>query len=182
MADEGAADVLGGDDGVLDTSSKKGGIASLFSGLLKWILIGIAAVILIVTVAVIVFKIMDPSGTAKSIPISEEYRETREELEWYRSIEQIRTQTSDLVPASVTVTVAIGYKKDDKRASSEITARQVEIIDFLRRYFAECTVEDLKPANEDVIKLQIKDQINEDILTSSSIRDIKFTQKDVIQQ
>ena len=182
MADEGAADDLGGGDLGGDTSSKKGGVGGLFSGLLKWILIGVAAVILVVTIAVVVFKIMSPSGSAKNIPISEEYKTTREELDWYRSIEQIRTQTSDLVPASVTVTVAIGYKKDDKRAASEITARQVELIDFLRRFFAECTVDDLKATNEDVIKQQIKDQINEDILTSSTIRDVNFTQKDVIQQ
>ena len=34
--------------------------------------------------------------------------------------------------------VALGYKEDDKVASAEITKRQIEIKEFLRRYFSSC--------------------------------------------
>jgi flagellar FliL protein len=117
-----------------------------------------------------------------SIPVSEEYTVKRESYDWYTSIDQIRTSTSDPVPASVSVTIALGYKKEDKAASTEITERRIEIIDFLRRFFSEQTVEDLRPQNEEVLRQQIRDQINDDILSNSRIRDVRFTGKDVIQQ
>lgn len=117
-----------------------------------------------------------------NIPISEEYTTKRESYDWYTSLEQIRTSTSDPIPASVSVTIVLGYKKDDKAASTEITERRIEIIDFLRRYFSEKTVEDLRPQNEDVLRQQIRDQINDDILSNSRIKDVRFTAKDVIQQ
>lgn len=97
-------------------------------------------------------------------------------------MDQIRTSTSDPVPASVSVTIALGYKKEDKAASTEITERRIEIIDFLRRFFSEQTVEDLRPQNEEVLRQQIRDQINDDILSNSRIRDVRFTGKDVVQQ
>ena len=182
MADEGAADDLGGEFSG-ETSSKKGGIGGLFSGLLKWILIGVAGVILVVTIVIITNKIIGAGGNPQtSVPISETYSIAREDYDWYTSLDQIRTQTSDLVPASVNITIALGYKKDDKKASTEITSRRIEIIDFLRRFFSERTIEELKPKNEELLKQQIRDQINDDILSNSRIRAVMFTQKDVVQQ
>ena len=182
MADEGAADDLGGEFGG-DAPAKKGGIGGLFSGLLKWILIAVAGVILVVTIVIITNKITNSGGKNQvSAPVSEEYSARREEYDWYTSIDQIRTQTSDSIPANVSVTVAFGYKKDDKQASTEITARRIEIIDFLRRFFSEKTTEELRPQNEEQLKQQIRDQINDDILSNSRIRAVKFTAKDVIQQ
>ena len=182
MADEDAGD-LGDDVGGGAGGGKKGGLKGVLPGLLKWILIGVAAVILIVTIVVITTIILNKAGSKQTaIPVSEEYTTQREEYDWYTSIDQIRTLTSDPVPASVSVTIALGYKKDDKAASTEITSRRIEIIDFLRRFFSEQTIETLKPQNEESIRQQIRDQINEDILSNSRIRDVRFTAKDVVQQ
>lgn len=182
MADEGAADDLGGDFGG-ESSSKKGGIGGLFSGLLKWILIGIAGIILVVTIVIITNKITGAGGQSQAaIPVSDEYTAQREEYDWYTSIDQIRTQTSDPIPASVSVTLAFAYKKDDKAASAEITSRRIEIIDFLIQFFSEKTADELIPKNNRLLQQQIRDQINDDILSYSRIRDVKFTAKDVIKQ
>ncbi|MBP3365983.1 MAG: flagellar basal body-associated FliL family protein [Treponema sp.] len=184
MADESNADDLGDDIGSESSSGKKGGLKNAFPQLLKFILIGVAAVIFIVTIVVVTTIILNKGGKTPSaaIPVSEEYTVKRESYDWYTSLDQIRTSTSDPVPASVTVTIALGYKKDDKTASTEITERRIEIIDFLRRFFSEQTVEDLRPQNEEVLRQQIRDQINDDILSNSRIRDVRFTGKDVIQQ
>ena len=48
--------------------------------------------------------------------------------------------------------------------------------------FSERTVEDLKPQNEEILRQQIRDQINDDILSNSRIRDVRFTTKDVVEQ
>lgn len=182
MADEDAGN-LGDDGDIGESSGKKSGGKGVIPQILKFVLIGVAAIILIVTIVFITTLIINKGGKSQTnIPISEEYTTKRESYDWYTSLDQIRTSTSDPIPASVSVTIVLGYKKDDKAASTEITERRIEIIDFLRRYFSEKTVEDLRPQNEDVLRQQIRDQINDDILSNSRIKDVRFTAKDVIQQ
>jgi len=183
MADDAAADL--GDDlgGAGDAPAKKGGLKGAFPALLKWILIALAAVIFIITVVFIAVKIMTKGGNSNTVvPISEEYTTQREELDWYTSLDQVRTQTSDQIPSSVSVQIALGYKHDDKQAASEITARKIEIIDYLRRYFSSKTAEELGPTRENEIKIEIRDGINDNILSSSKIRSVMFTAKDVVSQ
>ena len=93
----------------------------------------------------------------------------------------MRAKTTDTIPASVIVNVVIGYKVDDKIASNELTARKIEIQDYLRKYFSSKRIADLKPHNEDMLKLEIKNDIN-DILTSSSIKDVRFLKFEVVEQ
>ncbi len=184
MADDNAADDLGaGELGGGDAPAKKGGLKGAFPGLLKWILIGLAAVIFIITVVFVATKIMTGNGSSQTVvPISEEYTVKREDYDWYTSLDQVRTQSADAIPSSVIVQVALGYKKDDKQASTEITARRIEIIDFLRRFFSSKTAEELRPEGEEILKQQIRDQINDDILSNSRIRAVMFTAKDVVSQ
>jgi flagellar FliL protein len=116
------------------------------------------------------------------IPISQEYQGKREVLDWYQSIGIIRTKSSDPIPASVSVEPVLGYKHEDKATASEITQRQIEIKDFLRRYFTERTASDLRPQNEEKLRIEIRNSINDDILTSSKIRDVKFLSLDIVEQ
>jgi len=187
MADENADMNMDGDstadDSVTAGGKKKGGLKAILPQLLKWLIIGVVAVIFIVSVVLITLNFKEGNGKPQTtIGVSEEYTEKREKFDWYTSLDQIRTTTADPVPASVIVQVALGYKKDDKAASTEITARTVEIRDFLRRYFSEKTIEELKPQNEPLIRQQIRDQINDDILSDSRIRDVRFLNKDVVEQ
>ena len=117
-----------------------------------------------------------------AIPTSQEYVGKREVLDWYQSLGSISTKTSDDIPASVIVEVVLGYKKDDKTTSTEITQRTIEIKDFLRRYFTGLKAEDLQPINEDKRRIEIRNAINDDILSSSKIRDVRFLNLQVIEQ
>lgn len=162
---------------------KKGGIGALLPSLLKWVAIALGAIILIVTVVFITMKIMGGNSSAETaIPISEEYAGKREILDWYTSLGSIRTKTSDAIPASVIVEVVLGYKKDDKATSTEITSRTIELKDFLRRYFTEKTIADLKPQNEEKLRIEIRNAINDDILSTSKIKDVRFLSFDVVEQ
>jgi flagellar protein FliL len=162
---------------------KKGGVGNLLPGLLKWVAIALGAIILIVTVVIVTMKIMGGNTSAETaIPISEDYAGKREILDWYTSLGPIRTKTSDAIPASVIVEVVLGYKKDDKATSTEITSRTIELKDFLRRYFTEKTVTDLKPQNEEKLRIEIRNAINDDILSTSRIKDVRFLQFDVVEQ
>jgi flagellar FliL protein len=95
---------------------------------------------------------------------------------------QIRTKSSDILPASIVVEVVLGYKLDDKTTASEITSMQIEIKDFLRRYFTEKTSLELRPSNEDKLRVEIRNSINDDILSTTKIRDVRFLSLEVIEQ
>ncbi len=116
------------------------------------------------------------------IPVSQEYGGKREVLDWHTSLGQIGIKTSDAIPASVIVEVVLGYKQADKAASTEITQRQIQIKDYLRRYFTKLSVEDLRLRNEEERRSEIRNAINEHILSSSEIRDVRFTRLDIIEQ
>ena len=122
------------------------------------------------------------TGTTAAIPMTEEYTASKEILDWYTSLGLIQTRTMEANPASVRVDVVLGYKKEDKATSTEITQRTVELKDFLRRYFTQKTAEELRPQNEENLKIEIRNAINDSILSSSKIKDVRFMQMDVIQQ
>ena len=114
--------------------------------------------------------------------ITEDYKEFAEELDWYQSLGEIQTRTSDTTHASVVVNIFLGYKKEDKVASAEITAQKIPIRDFLRNYFADKTVDELTPKNEEKLKIEIRNEINDTILNKSKIRKISFDKLNVVQQ
>lgn len=152
-------------------------------GILKWILIALGAVILIVVVVVITVRFVGNNTTRQvAIPTSDEYHVQREALAWYSSLGPIRTRTSDDVPASVIANVYLGYTKEDKAAATELNERKVELVDYLRRYFTEKTIEELKPNNEARLKIELRNAINDEILSNSKIRDVSFQQLDVVEQ
>lgn len=189
MADDNLDLDVGGGEGGGEAAAggkKKGGggkLAGLFSGMLKWILIGVGGVILIVVIVFVAITLVRKNSTpAAAVPISEEYTARREVLDWYTSLATIRTRSADTVPASIVVDLALGYKQGDNAASTEITSRLVELNDFLRRYFAQKTYAELQPQYEENLKIEIRNAINDQILSSSKIRDIAFKQLDVVQQ
>ncbi len=183
MADDEDFGMDGGGEDAGAAPAKKGGIGGLLPTLLKWVAIAIGAIVLIVTVVIITMNIMNKngSGSANVVPISAEYTSKREELDWYQSIGQISTTTSDTPSANVIVEVVLGYKTEDKAASAEITKRQIEIKDFLRRYFKAKSKNELRVQDEDKLKMEIRNSINDDILTKSKIRDVKFMTLTVIE-
>ncbi len=182
MADE--DDGLGLDDGGSDAAAPaKGGKGLLIPSLLKWVAIGLGAIILIVTVVVITMKVVGGNQSQVSaVPMTEEYTATKEILDWYTSLGETQTTTMEANPATVTVEVVLGYKKEDKATSTEITQRTVELKDFLRRYFTQKTAEELRPQNEENLKIEIRNAINDSILSSSKIKDVRFLKLRVIQQ
>ncbi|MCR5724586.1 MAG: flagellar basal body-associated FliL family protein [Treponema sp.] len=180
MADDddmGGLDDAGGDSA---PAKKGGGMGGALPGLLKWVAIGLGAIILIVTVVIITMKVAGGNTSAQAVvPVAEEYTTHRELLDWYNSLGSIRTRTNEANPATVIVEVVLGYKKEDKATSTEITQRTIELKDFLRRYFTQKTADELRPQNEENLKIEIRNAINDSILSSSKIKDVRFMQLDV---
>ena len=182
MADE-DSDIDLGEGSDVDATPAKKGIGGLLPTILKYVGLGVGAVILIVTVSLITVKIVTKNSTkTQQVPISEDFKEYAEELDWYTSLGEIQTRTCDAEHASVVVNIFLGYKKDDKVASAEITAQKIPIRDFLRNYFADKTVEELTPKKEEKLKIEIRNEINDTILNKAKIRKISFDKLNVVTQ
>lgn len=179
MADEDLELDDGGEGAAAGGGKSKGG--GFLPTLLKWLAIVVGAIILIVTVVVITMNIMqgNNSNSTSVIQTGEEYSTKREALAWYTSIGQLTYKTKTEPAATVIVNVILGYKEDDKNASTEISKRMYEIKDCLRQYFVYKTREELLKTDEKKFLLELKNSINDDILTTSKIYDIKFDQFDI---
>ena len=58
----------------------------------------------------------------------------------------------------------------------------MELKDFLRRYLRGKTKAELSnPNNQEKLKMEIRNGINDKVLSSSKVRDIQFEQLDVIE-
>lgn len=179
MADDDDLNLEGGEAGTGETGGKKG--SGMLPMLLKWVAIVLGALIFIVTIVVVTVNIMGGAGKSQTtIPISEEYTGLREVLQWYQAVGTIQTRTSDSIPASVVVEIALGYSTDDKTISAELSARIVELKDFLRSYFRRKTAAELR--NEEKIKIELRNSINDNILSRSKIKDVRFTKYEIVEQ
>ena len=182
MSDDDSLDLDLDDSGVAGGQKKKGFFSGMLFTVLKWIAIVIGGLLLIITVVVATtYIIVQNKPTTSAYPAAEEYKGKRETLSWYSSLGQIRTKSSDVIPASVVVEVVLGYKLDDKATASEITSRQIEIKSFLRRYFTSKTSAELAPFNEDKLRIEIRNTINDDILSTTKIRDVRFLMLEVVE-
>ena len=121
-----------------------------------------------------------PYENASLSHIPEEYRDSKDVLQYYSEVGAIKIFTKDVVPGTIVVNVELGYSQNDKTTSQELTARLVELKNFLRTYFQSKTIAELK--QEEKIKIEIRNQINDNILSKSKIKAVAFTQYDIIEQ
>lgn len=163
---------------------KRGGLGNLLPTLLKFAAIGLGALIFIVTVSVITYNIMNKGGKTQTIisdPMSP-YVGTRPVFAYYNQIGLVSTRTRDVVPTTVSVDMIIGYDLEDPEATSELTSRQYELRDFVRRYFTGKYAEELAPENEETLKNEIREQLNTRFLDTARVRIILFNRLDVMEQ
>ena len=182
MSDSDELDLEGGDAPGLDTAKKASGLAMLLPNLLKFVAIGLAAVIFIVTVSVITHNVLSKGGQSQTvIPSASPFVGARPQYAVFTSIGLIRASTRDTMPFSVVVDMVIHYDQNDNTASGEFTARLYELRDFVRSYFRAKSADELKPENEPRLKQEIIEQLNTKILNSARARMITFNQLDVMQ-
>jgi flagellar FliL protein len=174
MADQ-ADDELGADGAEGDAGDGKkkkgGGLAALLPNLLKFIAIGLAALILIVTVCIITFSIMNKGGKNQTVvPQTDSYVATKPVYSVFTLLEEVSTRTRDTSPYTVVVKLNIGYDEGDNATASEFTQRRYVMQDFLRNYFARKYAEELKPENEARLKNEIKELLNTQVLDKARAR------------
>jgi len=186
MSDSDDIDLEGGDAPAPGGSPKKrgGGLGNLLPTILKFVAIGIGALIFIVTVSVITYSIMNKGGKSQTVisdPTSP-YIGKRPEYAMYTLLGSITTRTRDYPTSStVTVELIIGYDLNDQLAATELNSRQYEMRDFIRRYFTSKSAADLTPDKEEEIKREIREQLNTRFLDTARARIILFNRLDVME-
>jgi len=173
---------LGGDDvGGAESGKKKGGGSGFLPTLLKFIAIGLGALIFIVTVAVITFKILSSRGESQTVldPTSE-YIGTRPQYATFSLIGQINTRSRDQ-NHTVVVDMLLEYDLNNNAAQTELTGRVNQLRDFTRNYFASKYYSELEPENEGRIKQEIREILNTRYLDTAKVRGILFNKLDVME-
>lgn len=182
MSDSDNQDFTDGEEGLEATGTPKKSGSGFLPSLLKWIAIGLGSLLVIVTICIITvnaLKNSDPDN--KALPKSAEYANKGENLSYYDAIDAFNVNSNDKPPRTIRVNLVFGYTKDDKTVSADITNHQYEIRDWLRRYFRFKTAADLGPEKEGDIQLEIRNGINDDILSNTKIKSVKIMQLDVIE-
>jgi flagellar FliL protein len=171
-------------DGPAPSSAPKkaSGLSALLPNLLKFVAIGLGALIFIVTVTVITVNIVNKGGSSQTvIPSASPFTGARPQYQAFTMIGSIRTSTKDQIPYSVIVDMVIGYDMNDNTTATELTARIYELRDFVRVFFKSKMAIELAPENEARLKQEILEQLNTKILNSGKTRIILFNQLDVIE-
>ncbi len=158
----------------------KGGGAGILR-LLMWIGIALGAVIFVVTVVIVTVNIINKQGKPMTqVALGETYQRATPEYEYFTTIGEIRTRTTDVEPSSIVVKINLGFEKGDKDTPTMLTARIHQMRDELRRYFSATTAQYLEPRNEERIKEEIREKLN-NMLAKPAIKEVLFEKLDVIK-
>jgi flagellar FliL protein len=179
----GDGEAEGAESGGGKKKKKIAGLAALLPNLFKFAAIGLAALVFIVTVAIITYNIMSKGGKNQTsvAEAASPYVGKRPEYQMFTSINSVRTRTKDTTPYSVVVNMVIGYDMNDKNAQTELTSRLYELRDFVRTFFSGKYAAELQPENEARLKQEILEAINTRYLDTSRARIILFEQLDVME-
>ena len=181
MSDSDDLDLDGSESPGAAVPKKTSGLAALLPNLLKFVAIGLGAIVFIVTVSVITYNILNKGGRSQTvIPSHSPFVGARPQYQFFTSVGLIRTSTKDPLPYSVVVDLVIGYDLNDNAAQTELTGRLYELRDFVRVFFKSKTADELRPENEPRVKQEILEQLNTRILNSARARIILFNQLDVM--
>lgn len=183
MADIGNADELTFADGSEEGQSAARGTGAdpRLSRLLLFFGIGLGVVIVTVAVSAIGAEIVSHRGSpAATISNYENYGTATPLYQYVGTIGEIRTHTSDTPAYAITVRIILGFDMKDQDSPVEVNGRMPEIRDFLRRYFTEKLAADLTPDREQILKDDIRDNLNH-ILSKPSVKEVLFDQLDVMK-
>ncbi|MDR1985840.1 MAG: flagellar basal body-associated FliL family protein [Treponema sp.] len=172
----------GSPEGEGSSKKKAAGLIAFLPHLLKFVAIGLGVLVLIVTVVVITYNILNKGGKSQTVvPENSPYIGSRPQYSMFSAIGTIRARTKDPTPYAVVVDMIIGYDLNNAQAATELTGRLYELRDFVRNYFSSKYVEELQPENETRLKQEIIELLNTRVLNTAKVRTILFNQLDAME-
>ena len=154
------------DDVTGDADAESGERGGLLSGalvnILKWIAIGLAAIILVATVSFITFSLFIQGRQSEGLPeFSTPADRPSVKLEFFNvNLTSIRGQTADEPPLSFLASVSIGYKAGDTQIQTELNENKEIIQNEILLFLGNKTARDLTTRNLDQLQGDLKNIIN----------------------
>ncbi len=174
-----AEEELAGGDGQ-ELGGKTGFLPAVVLRLLKWVALGLGAIIFIVTVVIFTVKILNKGPQKVVYPSpSEKYQETPPLLQWY-DLGQVRARTSDDHSVTVIVNPKLGYEMNNAKVQSDLINRREYLIDAARTFFSLKKESDLSPDKEEMLKTELREQLNK-LVDNQEIQDIVFMEFNVVE-
>jgi flagellar FliL protein len=181
MGDDDSLDLGGEDVGGGDGGKKRSAGAGFLPNLLKFVAIGLGALIFVVTVSYITYKFVSGSGESQTqLNPTAEYIGTRPEYAVFSMIGPVDTRTRDGTH-TVVVDMLIEYDLNNNAAQNELNSRKDQLRDFTRNYFARKYHTELEPENEPKLKQEIREILNTQYLNTAKVRNILFNKLAVME-
>lgn len=163
-----------------ELGGKTGFLPAVVLRLLKWVALGLGAVIFIVTIVIVTVNFLNKGPQNVVYPSdSPEYNELPEILQWY-DLDEMRIRTSDDRQVTVIIHPKLGYQMDDVAVQNDLIARREIILDRIRTFFANKKAADLTPDKEKLIKSELKQAINK-LVKKQSVQEIIFLDFNIIE-
>lgn len=160
-----------------------GFLPAIVIDILKWSAIVIGAIIFVVVVVVITVNTLDRGtrATVTRVPLSSEMAaEQAPELEWFRTIDEIRGTTQDERRFTFIVEPAIGYAVDDEAAAQELLRREVQLREVIDVYFSSRSHAELEGVeNRERVKAELLTEINRIMI--DDVREVVFERYEFIE-
>jgi flagellar FliL protein len=181
--DQGLEEGLAGpEEDLTPQEGKRGGLLSgMLLKVLKFVAMAVGAIIFIVTVVLITMRIAGQGTQPQSYPQSSpEYEAETPVLAWYNNIDEIRTRTADDSPHTVIAKVSLGYERENKVVQTELVSRTPRLRALIRSFFSGKTAQELRPGNEEELKAELKQKINQ-VMKNGEVQEVIFLDFNVVE-
>jgi flagellar basal body-associated protein FliL len=157
------------------------GLGGALMPILKWVGIGLGALILIFTVAVVAFNVMGGGGKPQTeIPAGNELYEAVDPVYAYSEIRDLPSAYKLKDKYFISIKISLGYDEADKATPTEVTRRMPQILEALLDYFINRTVEDVDQAKRKKVEEELRILLNTKFFLGA-IKDINFTKYDITE-
>ncbi|PIE04672.1 MAG: hypothetical protein CSA76_03015 [Spirochaetales bacterium] len=167
----------------LEEPKKRKLFSDRLARILMFVAIGIFALLISVTVSYFTYRFMDRGNRSRQFPmLSKEYQtEVPEYAVWNFLADEgydLRTQTADPEPYTVSARIKLGYNPElYKDLSGELTNKNDAIIDAIRSYFSRRNRSQLD--DERAVKAELQSRINS-LLSKGEVEQVWFLQYQII--
>ncbi|HAP43170.1 MAG: hypothetical protein A2087_13575 [Spirochaetes bacterium GWD1_61_31] len=156
----------------------RGGGGKAILGLLKWIGIGLGFIILVFVIVAVSIRILgNQSRPLSDLPNAETMQRVSEAWAVYNGVEEIRSTVrgiKDTEQWMVVIKINLAFDGADKTIPKELSDRRWQIQDFLRSYISRLRIDELMADQEELLKVDIRDRLNNQIFSRPFIKDIYF--------
>jgi flagellar FliL protein len=146
----------------VEPGKKLGFLPAIVFQILKWVLIGVAGVILVVTISVVTFNLLFQGKISESSHSSSpEYRDNKIIYEEFTNIPTVRGVTTDNPPKAFMATFTLGYVKGKTTTQTELIARTQAIHNLMLIFLSNRTSDELGPKYYIEIQDALGERIND---------------------